>query len=133
MSAPSGFQWTWTDAAGTSHTCVLDYNAGGAPSRSESLQPTSSEIATTARSYPIYRFGGGMVRTIKASGVIYADDTLNPTHGKYADFVALASARHATYTDADGLTADVAITSVSIERRGPGYLSVTVESKVESR
>lgn len=124
-----GFAWNWDDKC-----ALIKYNKDSSPVFTDDQSTDSEEKITTGRQYPVYRFGGSIVRKLNVEGV-YTDTVL---HGTSKDINALCTANHATFRDPAGNIKNVAILEVSKKSEGTfrsqlgDWGTVTVDQREET-
>jgi hypothetical protein len=124
--------WNWTDAKGERRAAIVSVAVGTNPKMTDSRSADSTEIITTGRARPVYRFGEAQKRSIRVTGSLVHEGAGSRKWATYDDFTALMDAHHAVFRDYRGGRCTVAVTSIDLPGDGDQWTDVTVEQSEET-
>lgn len=126
------YVWNWTDEDGTRRAAVMRYEFDEPITQQDSWKAECSELVTTGRPLPSYKFGKSATRDLGVSGKLMKRWMGPQKWASEGDFVALLRAHHVLFRNRFGGVHHVAITGVDITRTYDEYTSVSVSQNEET-
>ena len=126
------YVWNWTDADGNSRAAILRYEFGDPITQQDSRKASYSELVTTGRSLPAYKFGKAKTRDLSVSGKLVKRGIAQHAWETEDDFSALLDAQHALFRTKWGTVHHVAVTGLDMPRTYEEYTTVSVSQNEET-